>query len=247
MFLKRQLIAFSLVFIFSSQSIFAMEREFQPDIDPLLSAASVMVLPVALLAFLFGDRYDVRIQIRDNLAVTGLGQQISYELYLQPVLCIGTGRRREVLDRQPRKTLILDTDTCIDHCSRIEPDFACDAWEVWKIADEISSESFGFIFFAHAGHHPPFDDPQRLQRALETYLNLLVQGGVLVFNSEVFIHGIAPDQLAINHAHNSFEEWKADWIRAFENAGFREIEALVKDESTWNPGFVSILLVARKI
>jgi len=245
MFLKRQLLIICIIPVFSSQNSFAMEKEFHQDIN-LIPVMSMMVLPVAIMAALFGDRYDVRTQIRDNLALTGQGLQISTELYLLPILCIGTGRCREVLDRQPRKTIIFETDTCIDFSSRIQPDYACDAWEIWKIADGISSESFGFIFFAHAGYHPPFCEPERLERALETYLDLLAHGGVFVFNSEVFIQSDAPDQLAMRHSHNSFEEWKADWVREFANAGFQQIEVIVKDESSWNPGFVSILLVARK-
>lgn len=246
MFLKRQFITIALVLSLSSQNTFAMEKEFPQELN-LFPAINTMLPLVAVFVWVFGDRFDVRTQIRDNLAVTELGQHVSQELYQHPVLCIGTGRCRWALDRFARKTVVLNTDRCIDISKNIEPDYICDGWEIGEEENQIEPLSFGFVFFAHAGHHPSFNKPEQLQRALQTYFNLLMPNGVFVFNSEVFIRSDAPDQLALKHSYNSFEEWKEAWINAFASAGFQQIEVIVKAEPTWGPGFVTILLVARKI
>ena len=128
----------------------------------------------------------------------------------------------------------------------MKPDYVCDAWQIEPLVEKaLSKRPFGFIFFAHVGSAPPFESSE-LQSSLEIYCRILQPNGVLVFNSEVFLHSDAPDFLAKQHSQNSFSEWKEAWILAISHAGFQDIEIMVKPEPVFGPECVSILLVARK-
>lgn len=202
----------------------------------------------SIFNWFFGDARNfrnVRRQIHENLALTTLGSQVPIELYLQPVICIGTGTHATHIRSQPRGTLIADCDFSIDCDPDVLPHHCCDAWHITSLPFNV----FGCVFFAHVGRHPPFDNGIDLTNALTVYYCSLLSGGVFIFNSLAFEHADAPEKLAQKQGYNTFDEWKHVWIAALSNIGFIDIEIMIKEEVAFKPKFpnaVSILLVARK-
>lgn len=185
---------------------------------------------------------NVRRQIHENLELTELGMQVPIELYLQPVLCIGTGTCVPQINSQPRGTLIADCDFSIDCNTRVSPHLVCDAWQV----DNLPFNAFGCVFFAHAGDDPPVEDVVELIKALSVYYCTLLPGGIFIYNSGVWESAEAPEILARRNGFSTFEKWKQQWINAFSKVGFLDIEILIKQEHAFRPDAVSILTVARK-
>ena len=217
----------------------------RPEItEAYFQSFSVSDLERVLAEFFLDNRNfrNVRRQIRENLALTTLGSQVPIELYLQPVLCIGTGTHVTEIYSQPRGTLIADCDVSIDCDPHVLPDRCCDAWQV----EYLRFNAFGCVFFAHVGKHPPFDDEVELTDALSIYYCALLPGGIFIYNSVVFEFDVALEILAQRHGCRTFEEWKEQWVSVFSEIGFVDIEILIKQEHNLRPNAVSILLVARK-
>lgn len=188
---------------------------------------------------------NVRRQIHENLVLTELGNQVPLELYLQPVLCIGTGTHLTQIYSQPRGTIIAGCDVSIDSDECLLPHQCCDAWQV----PSLPFNAFGCVLFAHAGRHPPFDDEIGLIEALTIYYCTLIPGGIFIYNTIAFEFAVAPDILAQQNGYNSFEEWKHVWLAPFLKTGFVDVDVMIKKEQVafpFAPNAVSILLVARK-
>jgi len=217
----------------------------RPEItEAYFQSFSVSDLERVLAEFFLDNRNfrNVRRQIHENLALTTLGSQFPFELYLQPVLCIGTGTHVTEIYSQPRGTLIAECDVSIDCNPSLSPHCCGNAWQILS----LPFNAFGCIFFAHAGNHPPFDNKVDLEQSLTTYYCALLPDGIFIYNSVVFEFEIAPELLATRHGYSTFEKWKKQWVSVFSKIGFVDIEILIKREPNFLPNAVSILLVARK-
>lgn len=189
------------------------------------------------------SRFQVREQIKRNLEYISPAEELDH-LYALPVLCIGTGRNEKALMFHPQRTIVLEHDITIDIKKSIGPDFVCDAWEPWIIKDSLLSNSFGFIFFAHAGIMRSGENPELLKFVFYLYKYFLTSGGVLIFNSEVFQDSDGLNKCLKLKGDGNNEKWKKNLVSALCEAGFTSVHSFEKKENE-NEKHVSLLIIAQ--
>lgn len=193
----------------------------------------------------------VRYQLQHNLQKSSLYATLNNDVLREPIACVGTGRDEKAVKlRHVTITLVRDLDTCIDCKREIGPDILLgDAFFIRHELDHIPNNSHGAVFFAHVSNQfLPLNNKESLLKSLSLYHDLLIQGGIFVFNSEVHQN---PTQI-LNHFiklynFNDFNELKKSVCELFHDAGFIDVDFLTKEEpEIYADDACSLLVVARK-
>lgn len=198
-----------------------------------------------------GDSSSVRSQIYINLQLISDYRSMNQDLLCEPVLCIGTGRNQESLKRHHvTPTIIRSIDTCMDNNRNLSPDILLnDAFFLHNELSHILDHSFGIVFFAHVGNQfLPLNTQGALVQSLRIYKDKLVQGGILVCNSEVHQDAAKTlDYFIKRYNCADFNELKQSVSKIFNDAGLIDVEIFIKKElEIYSNNAYSLLVIAKK-
>jgi hypothetical protein len=196
------------------------------------------------------DFISVRYQIKANLALSQGYPNYPNDSLSSPVLCIGTGRNAsQLIFRQQIPTQLRGLDISLDKNAQIDPHYhIADAFEIGNDIDTIADNSVGFVFFAHVGNTFLPIRKNYLHQSILTYKDKLTKHGLLIYNSEVHKEKEKITAfLAKIHDEASFESLTKSTIKLFTDAGFTNVELIIKDESAkYSPETLSFLVIAQK-
>lgn len=197
-----------------------------------------------------GDSSSVRFQVKQNLLLSPHYHNVSDEVLLGPILCVGTGRNLDTLRlRHIKYTQVRSIDETIDKKRDLDPhyridDAFLDVCDLYK----IPAPSFNIVFFAHVGSCLlPLDQEKNLKAAFRRYNELLNPQGLLVINSEVHQNEEAvKSYFSKVYKKNNFAALEASIITMLEQCGFVDVQFVTKQEKDYCEHGVSFLILARK-
>lgn len=217
----------------------------EPNDDGLEEGELIQLWPVGDddVAMDLCDRRTVRYQAHENLSLVA-AREFIVAVLAHPILCIGTGRDKDVMQFfHARRTIIRDDDISIDISPRLNPHYVCDAFQIFDLNEIYGDQTFGTVFFAHVSNPIfAFKEPQ-LESTCRRYFRALIKGGFLIFNSEVY----ASCDHMLAQADTDLASIRYSWRQLLEPIGFVAIEIIKKDETAYfGVPASSLLLVAQR-
>lgn len=178
----------------------------------------------------------VRYQIAAALNAQNVNAEDILTLLAHPLICIGTGKRREALKlKHIRPTYVREQDFTIDFSQVLQPDFVGDAF---SLAGTELPRLCGAVYFAHVGFGW-IDDKPKTQEILKTYFNHLIRGGYFIYISEVPYNA--------KHINKAYDLYRSHWISQLDIVGFKNIKVFIKDESAhYMLNAQSLVVIAQK-
>lgn len=194
------------------------------------------------------DPSSVRCQIEDIFTLSAVKNEIDRDVLLFPVLCIGTGRdQRYMPSYHAYQTIVRTNDIAIDRNRKIKPNYVeKDAFRISHVNIPQPFGNFGVVFFSHVGNEGfPLYLGEELEQSLVTYRNFLKCGGFFIYNSEVHRKEFV-DTLLRRHECDNFAQLADKWRQLMMQAGFVDVEVMIKDESLkYLPDMISFLIIAK--